>query len=188
MFKWFKKHFIPGEHNGHRPHILRIEAILFLLSIVLIIEVGFLAEVVILRNTKFLASIANEALVSFTNTSRQTENLPELQVNPLLEKAAQLKAEDMATKGYFAHISPEGIDPWHWFDEVGYNYIYAGENLAINFIDSKDIEDAWMQSTLHRANILNDKFTEIGIGIAVGVFENHQTTFIVQMFGSQYPR
>lgn len=185
MFKWFKKHFIPGEHNGHRPHILRIEAILFLLSIVLIIEVGFLAEVVILRNTKFLASIANEALVSFTNTSRQTENLPELQVNPLLEKAAQLKAEDMATKGYFAHISPEGIDPWHWFDEVGYNYIYAGENLAINFIDSKDIEDAWMQSTLHRANILNDKFTEIGIGIAVGVFENHQTTFIVQMFGSR---
>ncbi|MFH1129591.1 MAG: CAP domain-containing protein [Patescibacteria group bacterium] len=185
MFKWFKKYFIPHEKNYHRPHILRIEAILVLLSIILFIEVGFLVEVVVLNNTKFFASIANEALVSFTNFNRQTENLPELQVNLLLQQAAQLKADDMAKNSYFAHISPEGVDPWHWFDEVKYDYVYAGENLAINFIDSKDVEDAWMKSALHRANILNDKFTEIGIGISTGVFENHETTFIVQMFGSR---
>ena len=185
MFKWFKKHFIPGEHNNHKPHILRIEAILVLLSIVLLIEVAFLVEVVVLSNTKFLASIANEALVSFTNSSRKIENLPELKVNPLLERAAQLKADDMAERGYFAHVSPDGISPWYWFDEAKYNYIYAGENLAINFIDSQDVEDAWMKSTLHRANILSDKFTETGIGISSGIFENHEATFIVQMFGSQ---
>lgn len=185
MFKWFKKHFIPGEHNDHRPHILRIEAILVLLSIILLIEVAFLVEVVFLSSTKFLATINNAVLISLTNSNRQTENLPELKVNPLLERAAQLKADDMAKNGYFSHISPEGISPWHWFDEVKYNYIYAGENLAINFIDSQDVEDAWMKSSLHRANILNNKFTEIGIGISEGVFENHETTFIVQMFGSR---
>jgi hypothetical protein len=185
MFEWFKKYFIPHKRNHHKPHILRIEAVLVFLSIILLIEVAFLVEVVILSNTKFLATISSQALVSFTNSNRQTENLPELRVNPLLEKAAQLKADDMAKKGYFAHVSPDGVSPWYWFDEVGYNYIYAGENLAINFIDSQDIEDAWMKSTLHRANILNNKFTEIGIGISKGTFEKNETTFIVQMFGSQ---
>ena len=187
MFKWFKKYFIPHKNNDHRPHILRIEAILVLLSIILLIEVGFLIETVVLNNTKFLATIANETLISFTNTNRQSENLSELRVNPLLEKAAQLKANDMAQKGYFAHISPDGVAPWHWFDEVGYDYVYAGENLAINFIDSKDVEDAWMESNLHRANILSNKFTETGIGIATGVFEGNETTFIVQVFGTQAP-
>jgi hypothetical protein len=107
-----------------------------------------------------------------------------LKVNPVLERAAQLKADDMAAKGYFAHNSPEGLTPWHWFKAAGYNFVYAGENLAVRFYDSVDVVRAWMDSPGHRANILNSHFTEIGIGIAEGTFEGRPTVFVVQMFGS----
>ena len=53
-----------------------------------------------------------------TNQNRASANIAELKVNPLLEKAAQLKADDMATRGYFAHNTPEGLTPWHWFKEA----------------------------------------------------------------------
>ena len=50
----------------------------------------------------------------------------------LLSAADDEKADDMAAKSYFAHTSPEGIDPWHWFAQVGYKFTYAGENLAVH--------------------------------------------------------
>ena len=61
-----------------------------------------------------------------------------------------MKAQDMATLGYFAHVSPDGKTPWYWIEKVGYDYQYAGENLAINFSDSKDVTNAWMASPLHK--------------------------------------
>jgi hypothetical protein len=66
---------------------------------------------------------------------------------------------------------------------VGYKYSAAGENLAINFVESKDINDAWMRSPGHRANILNNKFTEVGIAAAQGIYRGRQTIFVVQFFG-----
>jgi hypothetical protein len=123
-------------------------------------------------------------LVEETNNSRLVDNIPAVQFNPLLSVAAQLKAEDMAQKSYFAHTSPEGVTPWYWLDEVGYKYSYAGENLAVNFSDSKDVVDAWMNSPGHRQNILNSHFTEIGIGAAEGIYQNKKTVFVVQFFGS----
>ncbi len=95
-----------------------------------------------------------------------------------------MKADDMATKGYFAHTSPEGLTPWYWFAQVGYNYTYAGENLAINFNESKDVDTAWLASPTHRANILNSHYTEIGIATAQGMYKGVQATFVVQMFGT----
>jgi len=53
----------------------------------------------------------------------------------LLEQAAQLKANDMAEKGYFAHTSPDGKTPWEWLKDVSYPFLAAGENLAVNFLD-----------------------------------------------------
>ena len=47
--------------------------------------------------------------------------------------AAQAKADDMATKGYFAHTSPDGKNSWYWFKQAGYTFTYAGENLALDF-------------------------------------------------------
>jgi hypothetical protein len=125
-------------------------------------------------------------MVAETNVDRAGQSLAELTVNPLLEEAARQKAHDMAEKGYFSHVGPEGEQPWVWLKGVGYYYLSAGENLAINFTDSKDVTDAWMNSPAHRANMLSGNFTEIGIGTAEGVYKGKETTFVVQFFGKPY--
>ena len=122
-------------------------------------------------------------LVKLTNADRAVNNLQGLTVNPILEKAAQMKADDMAVKEYFAHDSPEGKTPWHWFQQVKYSYSFAGENLAVYFSDSNEVERSWMNSPTHRANILNANFTEVGIATANGKYQGQETVFVVQMFG-----
>ncbi|HRY52715.1 MAG TPA: CAP domain-containing protein [Candidatus Portnoybacteria bacterium] len=184
MFHLLKKDFIPHEANGHQPHILRWEALLAVLGLALGIEVFFLAQVFVLGPLgNIFSSILPSTLTSLTNLDRQKDNLSTLTVNPILQKAAELKAQDMAAKSYFAHTSPEGLTPWYWLEEAGYKFIVAGENLAINFVDSQDVENAWMNSPAHRANILNNNFTEIGIATAKGVYNGKETFFIAQFFG-----
>lgn len=109
-------------------------------------------------------------------------------MNPLLEEAARLKAEDMAEKGYFSHVSPDGKSPWYWISGAGYKFIYAGENLAVDFEYSEDVNEAWLNSPGHRDNILNNQFTEIGIATAEGRYNGRKTTFVVQMFGTPVPQ
>lgn len=184
MFSWFKKYFYPHEGNDHHPHLLRTEISAFILSLVLFGELVFLFSIfVILPNTHFLANILPNVLVESTNTERQKMSEGQLAVNSLLKQAAQDKANDMATKGYFAHTSPDGITPWYWLQQAGYSYTTAGENLAINFVDSQDVIIAWMNSPGHRANILNQNYTEIGIATAKGIYKDQEATFVVQFFG-----
>jgi hypothetical protein len=142
-----------------------------------------IAHTKLLGTSKILALIYPGVLTDLTNSERQAVGLSTLKINPYLQEAARRKANDMAIKGYFAHTSPSGITPWHWFGEAGYRYQYAGENLAVNFTDSKDVESAWMRSPSHRANILNKNYTEIGIATSKGTFGGRETTFVVQMFG-----
>lgn len=130
-----------------------------------------------------LAAVVTATLVDLANGDRKANALGALTVNPVLVKAAQAKADHMAANGYFAHISPDGRDSWSWFRDAGYSFSYAGENLAVNFSDSEDVEEAWMDSPTHRANIMNGRFTEVGIAIAVGEYKGKKTTFVVQMFG-----
>lgn len=130
------------------------------------------------------AAVVTASLVTLLNTDRTDNNLPTLTVNPVLTAVAQAKADDMAKLGYFAHNSPEGKTPWYWFKQEGYSFVSAGENLAIDFSDSADVERAWMNSPGHRANLLNTTFTEVGIATAVGNYNGHKTTFVVQEFGT----
>lgn len=131
----------------------------------------------------FLADVLPNVLIDLTNKNREKSQIQKLAYSPVLEEAAKRKANDMATKSYFAHTSPEGVTPWQWFRDVNYGFIYAGENLAVHFSDSSDVVRAWMDSPGHRDNILNEHFTEIGIATAQGYFEGRQTIFVVQMFG-----
>jgi hypothetical protein len=110
-----------------------------------------------------------------------------LKVNQKLNEAAEMKAKDMATKGYFAHTSPEGKTPWYWIEKVGYDYQFAGENLAINFSDSKDVTGAWMNSPTHKANIIKGNYTEIGTGVAVGVYKGKEAVFVAQIYANPFP-
>jgi len=144
--------------------------------------VGFL-HVTIIQKTDLLSAVISRTLVDLANADRSQSKVGTLIVSPTLEQVAQMKANDMAIKSYFAHTSPEGLSPWHWFKLAGYDFVYAGENLAVNFSDSAEVDKAWMNSPRHRENILNTKYTEVGIATANGVYQGRPTTFVVQMFG-----
>ena len=130
------------------------------------------------------ATVLVGALSSLTNQERQQNNLAKLIVNPLLSEAAQKKAEDMSKNQYFSHVSPDGKTPWFWLELVGYKYDYAGENLAINFDESEDVTNAWMNSPAHRENILKKSYTEMGSGVATGTYQGRDAVFIVQDYAS----
>jgi hypothetical protein len=187
--RWFKKHFIPHAGNDHRPHFLHgrnaRRIVLLVLAAELILFV--LPALLIFRGFDSIASVLPGVLNSFTNEKRVAADLPELGTSEFLTRAAELKAEDMATKGYFAHNSPEGLTPWHWLSRVGYRYAMAGENLAVNFSDSRDVTEAWMNSPAHRDNILKHGFTEVGTAVAVGQFQGREAIFVVQYYGKSAP-
>ncbi len=186
MFHWFKKHFIPHEDNNHRPHLLRESSIKNIIVIVLFLEIiTFLIPTLSHINiTGGMAAVLPAILSDLTNSERQTQNLKTLTVSPVLNKAAEMKALDMATNSYFAHTSPEGKTPWYWLEKVGYKYQYAGENLAVNFSDSKDVTNAWMKSPTHKANIIKGNYTEVGTGIANGLYQGVETVFVVQVYAN----
>ena len=134
----------------------------------------------------FSVSVKKSALdapqiLDLINQGREEAGLPALTLNPVLNQAAAAKAEDMILKRYFAHISPEGVKPWYWFKRVGYDYAYAGENLASGFTDPTELVDSWMASPGHRANILSPYYSDLGLGvIAAG-----NKTVVVEFFGSK---
>jgi hypothetical protein len=187
MFNWLKDHFIPHKGNNHRPHFLRKRTIIEAVAVIAVLELAL----VILPAFKGInlglkgspAEVLSPVLTNLTNTERSAALVPTLRENSLLDKAATLKAQDMAAKSYFAHTSPEGLTPWYWFDEVGYKYDYAGENLAVDFTDSADVTKAWMNSPTHRANIVKQAYTEVGTGVAKGTYNGHDTIFVVQLYG-----
>lgn len=155
-----------------------------ILTLIFLVEALLVVPEIWGPGRRFMAAILPALVVDYTNIDRTTEQKPPLQINPLLATAAQLKAEDMAKRSYFSHEGPKGETPWLWFDKVGYEYVYAGENLALDFYDSGEVNRAWMNSPKHRENILDKNFTDIGIGLASGKFNGRDSLFIVQFFGS----
>ncbi len=181
----FAHHFIPSHHNAYRPHILRKPWLLFFLAVILAAE-GFLVANLAVRQSSdvFLAAVFPSAIISLTNTQRAQYSAPLLAEDAQLNHAAQAKAEDMAARGYFAHIGPDGQEPWSWILGAGYDYRFAGENLAVRFVDSSDVLEAWMDSPSHRANIIKPAYSAIGVGVAQGFYEGQPATYVVQYFAS----
>ncbi len=144
-------------------------------------------NVLVLKNFRLFADVTIQDLLTLVNQERQREGLTPLAENTKLDQAAFLKAQDMISNDYFAHYSPQGTSPWYWFDQAGYYYQYAGENLAMNFFDSQEAVTAWMNSPLHRENILNKNYTETGIAVIKSKTPNsdEEKIILVQTFGSQ---
>ncbi len=181
--KWIKDLLIPHAGNDHKPHFFR-EYMLFIVSILAVSLLGAsFGGSIYVKNTNMTAAVLPAVLVDLTNKDRSSSGQTELVVSPVLEEAARMKAEDMVNNQYFAHHSPTGISPWYWMKESGYSFVYAGENLAIDFTESIDVEDAWMKSPAHKKNIIDPRFTEIGIAAKEGIFQGRKTIFVVQMFG-----
>jgi len=177
---------LPSAKNDYTPDLLQKSALCLMavLTILTFFASNFYATLW-QKSAWLVATVLPAVIVENTNVEREELSLPFLIRNSILDRAALLKAEDMAKNSYFAHFSPEGISPWHWFEVAGYQYLQAGENLAIFFTDSEAVVEAWMNSPTHRSNIVNVNYQEIGVGTAKGVYQGHETVFVVQLFGSR---
>ena len=187
MKNFLKKYFIPGDHNSHSPVIFEASSLLIIVIIgSLFLLISAFGKMEMSKGKNFLAEVQAALLIDLTNSSRSSQNLATLKMNPLLTLAAQLKADDMVRHNYFAHIDPGDKEktPWYWFELVGYpTNAWRGENLAADFYRSEDAHRAWMRSSGHKANILYDRYTEIGVATASGIIDGISTTVVVQMFG-----
>ena len=185
MKKSLKKYFVPSDDNDHQPHSLRDNSLRNILIVSILFEIIALVAILPVFNGKldYLSAVLPSVLVSETNEERLSMNLSELKNNQNLVLAAQMKANDMAEKSYFSHVSPDGKQPWYFLTQAGYDYEVAGENLAVNFVDSKQVHEAWMESPTHKANILKDNYTEIGIATAKGQYKGRDVIFVAQFFG-----
>jgi hypothetical protein len=177
-------HFVPCERNEYRPYLFK-HRVLFGYSIILILlkALVVLGPVALPSSSLYSSAITPQNVVDLTNQARKNLELPRLASNKKLMAAASAKAADMVANQYFAHTSPDGRKPWDWIKGSGYTYLYAGENLAVHFHEAEDVQAGWMASPSHRANIVNNRYTEIGVGVATGTFEGVKSTFVVQMFG-----
>lgn len=180
------KHFLfAHKGNKFKPGVFARESVgILVLGLILVEGVYFFGTNLLIQNTGFTAAVLPAALTELTNNDRIAVGKRALTHDPLLAQAAQKKAEDMAGKGYFAHVAPDGKTPWYWLELVGYKYTYAGENLAVNFTDSMDVEEAWMNSPEHHANIVKPEYTQIGIGTAHGIYQGQPTIFVAEFFAA----
>ncbi len=137
----------------------------------------------LLPNLAFLATITPESIIDLTNRRRQNAGLNNLIANQLLVKAAEEKGQAIFKAQTFSHtIGDKRFSSW--VRDTGYNYSYVGENLAIDFVTSEGILDAWDNSPLHKKNLLSPYYREIGVAMVSGKFQGQETTIVVQIFGA----
>lgn len=105
-----------------------------------------------------------QRVVELTNAERAKQGLPALKIDTELSKVARVKSEDMQKNNYFDHNSPTYGSPFDMMKKFGISYTSAGENIAQGQRTPEEVVQAWMNSAGHRANILNNGFTHIGIG------------------------
>ncbi len=101
-----------------------------------------------------------------TNAFRAQHNLLDLVWNPDLAEVSQAYAEDMAENGFFDHIDLNGQNPGDRIENAGLIYYYYGENINAGYYSAEESINGWVNSSGHRANILNENFTQIGVGAA----------------------
>ena len=185
---WLRHLFVPHSSNNHKAGILHPAFLSFFVALFLVVQFGLNFFTLVSPSVLGYASdIAPEQVIELTNQQRLENGLNPLRMNPNLNEVAQRKAGDMFAFNYWAHTSPSGRDPWSFFQEVGYKYLYAGENLARDFMNSSSVVDAWMNSPSHRANILNNHYQEIGLAVVNGTLNGVETTLVVQVFGTPTP-
>lgn len=178
-------YFLPSFANNQKARLLHPSFISFLV-------VFFLTSQFFLNYFSFTfprvlgyaSNISPEKVVELTNQKRAQLGLAPLKDDLSLDEAARRKAGDMFSVNYWSHTSPSGRTPWVFFNEVSYQYLYAGENLARDFDNTDEMVEAWMNSPTHRENIVNSVYKEIGVAVVNGTLQGVETTLVVQLFGT----
>lgn len=178
---------VPRESNNQKAKLLHSSSLTFITLVFVLYQlvITFIPRL----GTKILgyaANISPAEVVGLTNQKRIEAGLLPLEENAVLSQAAQAKGADMLNRGYWAHMAPDGTQPWKFFTDFGYKYRYAGENLARDFSNPVSAIEAWMNSSTHKENILSSKYKEIGVGVVEGNLAGVETTIIIQFFGAEY--
>jgi len=114
----------------------------------------------------YSTSMSVSGLLNDSNAQRTSNGVGALSLSSQLNGAAQAKANDMASRNYWSHNTPEGNPPWVFVDAQGYAYQKLGENLAAGFSDEQSTVAGWMASPPHRENLLDPAFLNVGFGFA----------------------
>jgi hypothetical protein len=180
----FVYHFLPHPELNKRASLLSNKALLVYCVVLVALALLFRFIPQVMPGVLGYASNINIGdLLKSTNDTREQNGKKSLRLNPALTKAAEKKAAHMFEHDYWAHVAPDGTEPWSFILGEKYDYIYAGENLAKNFSTSKDVVKAWMESPSHKDNLLSPNYDEIGFAVVNGVLNGYETTLVVQMFG-----
>lgn len=136
------------------------------------------------RETRALLDLeaARETLLARVNAERAAQGRPPLVVDPRLNAAAQAHAEDMLAYTYYSHQALSGSMPRQRLQAAGYVADIVAENIAAGQVSVENVMEAWLHSSDHRRNILDPRFTHIGMGIAVGSFNHRYKVLWVQDF------
>lgn len=129
-------------------------------------------------NQQNASAVAKEMLAQ-VNKERRAAGLSELTLSTQLSEVAQVKAEDMRDQGYFSHTSPTYGSPFDMMKKFGVSYRSAGENIAKGYRSVSAVMNGWMNSSGHKANILNGGFTQLGVGYCT---DGSGNGYWVQMF------
>ncbi len=180
------RHWLTPHHtNNYRPRLLHH----FGLTLIIALFISFNSLTRLLESSPlhilgFTSSITADEVIQQTNLERLALGLPELKVSQKLTQAAQAKARYMFAHDFWSHIAPDGTTPWQFILDAGYNYTYAGENLAKDFSATPNLMRAWMSSPTHKANIVSSHYTDIGVAVVPGKLQGKDTVLVVQMFGA----
>ena len=115
-------------------------------------------------NTSSSQTSFENQVLSLVNAERAKQGLAALTMNESLRNAARLKSSDMRQNNYFSHTSPTYGSPFEMLKSLGISYQAAAENIAQGYTTPEAVVKGWMNSSGHRANILNSVYTHIGIG------------------------
>lgn len=133
------------------------------------------------NNESIEASSSDEAnqVLQLVNAERKKQGLSALTLSKELTSIANTKAKDMSVNRYFDHRSPTYGTPFEMLQKFGVSYKSAGENIAAGQKTPEQVMESWMNSSGHRANILNKSYTELGVGFYAG---GSYDTYWVQLF------
>jgi uncharacterized protein YkwD len=135
-------------------------------------------------STSSASTLTVSGIIAQTNKQRRGQSAATLAESSRLDASAQVKADDILRRQYFEHTAPGGKTVSDLVAAQGYQYIKIGENLALgDFSSDEDVVTAWMNSPGHRANILDSAYTEMGVGVAFGMYQGHMVSVAVQHFG-----
>ncbi len=175
----------PTSSNNYKAKLIKPSGLFGLLTVFLLVQ--FLLTS-LTKNGLTLGDQVNftpEQIIQETNKKRQEVGLPTLRTDDMLMLSARTKGQDMLNKDYWAHAGPNGETPWLFFTQNGYEYKYAGENLARDFDSASEAVEAWISSPTHRENLFSSKYQDIGVAVVEGDFNGKAIVIVVQHFGTR---